>query len=363
MRKLKTIFLTALFFICAICNSNAQGGNIAASSNNIDTPAKKIYDTVAENMLLYQRANGGWPKQFQKDKVDYKKILSREELKELQSGFEKGFDATIDNNATSKEIKYLVKAFKKSGDKRYLAAAEKGIDYLLKAQYAVGGWPQYYPDFSGYRGEITYNDNAMINVLVVLTDVLEGINDLDVINESYVSRCEAAIQKGISCILKTQVKQDGKPTAWCAQYDVATLKPAKARAYELPSLSGQETVGIVRFLMRFDNPSPELRAAITGAADWFEKVKIIGYKFAEVESASTPTKKDKVLLPEPGNIIWARFYELDTNEPFFCGRDGVKKKTVAEIEFERRVGYLWYNQTPAKLLNEEYPKWKAKWIK
>jgi PelA/Pel-15E family pectate lyase len=68
-------------------------------------------------------------------------------------------------------------------------------------------------------------------------------------------------------------------------------------------------------------------------------------------------------VPEPGNVTWARFYELDSNEPFFCGRDGVKKKKLEEVEFERRVGYAWYNESPAKLLSEDYPKWKAKWIK
>ena len=30
--------------------------------------------------------------------------------------------------------------------KKYLNAAKRGIDYLLTAQYANGGWPQYYPD-------------------------------------------------------------------------------------------------------------------------------------------------------------------------------------------------------------------------
>ena len=35
-----------------------------------------ITDAVAENMLLYQRSNGGWPKHFPANKnVDYKKNL------------------------------------------------------------------------------------------------------------------------------------------------------------------------------------------------------------------------------------------------------------------------------------------------
>src|SRR5882762_9463121 len=132
---------------------------------------------------------------------------------------------TIVNEATTKESKYLVKQYKQSANLDYLRAAEKGIQYLLTAQYANGGWPQYYPDFSLYRSQITYNDNAMINVLNVLQDVTLGKNDFDVIDKAYIPKCNAAIQKGIDCILKTQVKQKGKLTVWCAQYNAKTLVP------------------------------------------------------------------------------------------------------------------------------------------
>jgi PelA/Pel-15E family pectate lyase len=320
-------------------------------------------DTVAENMLLFQRANGGWPKHFNKEKINYHQFFSPAEKAEIKAGYESGIDATIDNNATTREIRYLAKLYKQTGDKRYLTAAEKGIEYLLTAQYSNGGWPQYYPDFSGYRSEITYNDNAMINVLNVIADVLEGSNDLDIIGTAYHKRCAIAMQRGISCILRTQVRQNGKLTVWCAQYDAHTLKPATARAYELPSLSGQESVAILRFLMRFDNPGAAMLEAIKSGVAWFEKVKIEGYKFKEIASATAPNGKDRMLVPEPGNIIWARFYDLDTNEPFFVGRDGKKKKRLEEVEHERRVGYAWYTEQPAKLLKDDYPQWAAQWLK
>lgn len=321
-----------------------------------------VFDTVAENMLLYQRANGGWPKQFNKEKVDYRRILLPSELAELRAGFESGMDATIDNNATTREIRYLAKAYKRTRDQRFLAAAEKGLEYLLKAQYTNGGWPQFWPDFSGYRGEITFNDNAMVNVLNLLVDILEGGNGLDVMNASYFNRCALAMQRGIGCILQTQIKQTGVLTAWCAQYDQRSLKPAAARAYELPSLSGQESVGIIRFLMRFDNPGPDVKKAVTSAVAWLDKVKISGYRFKEIENPATPNGKDKVLAPEPGHVCWARFYDLQTNQPFFVGRDGKRRESLAEVEHERRMGYAWYTEVPAKLLAEEYPAWAAKWL-
>lgn len=189
-------------------------------------------DPVAENMLAYQRSVGGWPKAVGKTVVNYDKVLTDKERTAVKADSLRN-DATIDNKATSKELKYLVKAYKNNPDPRYLAAVHKGIDYLLEAQYENGGWSQYYPDHSSYRGEITYNDNAMINVLNIMQDIVEGKNDFDQLNAAYKAKALISVQKGISCILKTQVVVNGKLTVWCAQYDEKTLKPAKARAFEL----------------------------------------------------------------------------------------------------------------------------------
>jgi PelA/Pel-15E family pectate lyase len=329
---------------------------VAAAATNLNT------DAVADNMLLYQRSNGGWPKHFPGDKkVDYKHELTEAELKDLQGGYEKGIDATIDNEATTKEIKYLVKAYKTYKKEAYLTAATKGIDYLLKAQYVNGGWPQFYPDFSSYRSQITYNDNAMVNVLNVLQDVAEEKNDFDVIAASYKPACMEAVKKGINCILKTQYKQNGILTVWCAQYNAKTLVPEMARKFELASLSGSESAGIVRFLMHQQNPSAEIINAVNAAVEWFKKVKITGYAVADVKAPNEASGRDRVVVRDDNNVMWARFYDLKTNEPFFAGRDSQPKKTLAEIENERRVGYAYYVTAPAKLIDEEYPKWAARW--
>lgn len=320
-------------------------------------------DSVAENMLLYQRKNGGWPKHFQDQKVNYKRTLSKADKSELKDGYFDGIDATIDNEATTKEIKYLVKAFKQTKNKAYLIAATKGVDYLLTAQYSNGGWPQYYPDASSYRSQITYNDNAMVNVLNVLQDIVEGKNDFDVFDKKYIPKCIKAIQRGIDCILKTQLKQQQQLTTWCAQYDAVTMQPAQARKFELVSLSGAESVGITRFLMRQENPSEKIITAITSAIEWFEKVKIVGYNFVDVKAPNEASGRDRILVKEDSSVIWARFYNHKTNIPFFSGRDSERHATVAEIENERRIGYAWYGTWPAKLLSKEFPEWKNKWIK
>ena len=101
----------------------------------------------------------------------------------------------------------------------------------------------------------------------------EGKNDFDVIAGNYKATCLASVQKGIDCILKTQYKQNGVLTVWCAQYNAKTLVPEMARKFELASLSGSESDGIVRFLMRQENPSKEIIAAVKAAVEWFKKCR------------------------------------------------------------------------------------------
>ncbi|MDB5231813.1 MAG: pelA [Chitinophagaceae bacterium] len=316
-------------------------------------------DAVADNMLLYQRSAGGWPKHIGEEKIDYTKVLSAAEKAGVVDDFNRN-DATIDNNATTKEIRYLAKAYKKTKNIAYLQAAEKGINYLLKMQEPNGGWPQFYPDTSLYRSQITYNDDAMIRAMNVLWDVVHRSNGLDVVNPSFIVPSQKAIDNGIDCILKTQVKVNGKLTVWCAQHDKRTLLPVKARSFELASLSGMESVGITEFLMKIENPSPQIKTAVNSAVQWFNDSKIAGYKYVDITDAAQPNGRDRVIIPDAGSTIWARFYDIETNRPFFSGRDGVKKWSVKEIENERRTGYAWYGTWPKDLLEKEYPEWKKK---
>ncbi|WP_245326141.1 pectate lyase [Hymenobacter wooponensis] len=342
----------------ALPPSNPQNTNsVLPTAVNLRTDQ---VDSVAEKMLVYQRSVGGWPKAVKEAKVDYSKPLSAA-LRAASLADAGRTDATIDNNATTREITYLLKAYKASNKVAYKEAAERGILYLLKMQYANGGFPQFYPDFSNYRHQITYNDNAMIRALLVLRAVAGQQGDFAAVDPALVPLAKEAVERGISCILKTQYVQKGQLTAWCAQYDEKTLQPAKARAFELASLSGDESAAIVEFLMGIENPSPEVRKAITSAIAWFEKVKLPNQAMKEIKDPNQPTGRDRVIVAEPGATLWARFYELETNRPIYVGRDSKVHYALSEIENERRAGYLYAGTWPEKLLQREYPKWQQKW--
>ena len=121
---------------------------------------------VAEIMLLYQRSNGGWPKNYDKDHA-----LTDEVRAQLQAQQHRD-DTTFDNGATHSEVRHLARVYRETTDERYQRAATKGIEFILKAQYANGGWPQFYPKSRGYSRYITFNDGAMIGVMSTLRDIV-----------------------------------------------------------------------------------------------------------------------------------------------------------------------------------------------
>ena len=307
---------------------------------------------IAENLLLYQRECGGWPKN-----IEMAAVLSEEEKADLRAQ-KKTSDATIDNQSTYPQLAYLARVFKVTGSDRFKEPFFKGLDYLLAAQYQNGGWPQFFPHPTGYQTHITFNDDAMIGVMNLLREIARKDAVFAFVDEQRRARSEQAVASGIECILKCQVKVDGKRTAWCAQHDETTFRPAPARAYEKISLSGAESVGIVRFLMGIDRPSPPVIEAIQGAVAWLEQVKLRGIKLVNKPDNSLTRGFDLIVVADPtAEPLWARFYEIGTNRPIFCGRDGVIKSSLAEIEYERRTGYRWYVTAPAELLAVDYPAW------
>ena len=321
--------------------------------------AQQTLDDMAERMLLFQRDNGGWP-QPGGDAIDYTKELTQEAKNSLVQNKAK-LDATIDDRATTREINYLVEAFRKTQNEMYLNASEKGIQYLLTAQHANGGWSQFYPDSSGYRGHITYNDNAMINVMWVMKHTAEGTQGFGIIDKTLVPASQQAVDRGVTCILNTQYMLNGTRTGWGGQHDRNTLLPTNARKFELSSLSGAESVGILRFLMSIENPSPAVKESVRAGVSWLNSVRLAGIATKIVSATELPRGKDVVVVADSNSTLWARFYELDTNRPFFCGRDGIKKYSLAEIDPERRTGYAWYGNWPAKLIDKEFPNWEKKW--
>ena len=318
-----------------------KDGKIAKEENNEFTGDLEEAKKRAENLVSWQMDHGGWTKSMDEE---YSRPWDGQEKRSTQFGPNGEELGSIDNNATIKEIRYIAEVYRETDDEKLKESMLNGIDFLLTMQYESGGWPQVYPQRGDspessvyYSNYVTFNDNAMINVLQLMDDIVNEKYPFDqnIVDDSLRSKLEGSMNKGIDYILKSQIKVDGKLTAWCAQHDPITYEAQHARVYEHPSISGSESVGIVKFLMSRPNQTPEIQHAILSALQWFDEVKLEGIRYVSGDPNGV------YFVEDPEAVTWYRFYEIGTNEPIFSGRDGVIKRSIQEIEKERRDGYSW----------------------
>lgn len=293
------------------------------------TPAAR---RVADIVLSFQAPNGGWSKH-----VD----LTLYDRAPGESYFAESADwewiATIDNDQTTSEIRFLALADSARPDQRFERAIGRGINYLLEMQYPNGCFPQVYPLEGSYHDAATFNDNASVNAIVLLRDVSAGWYSSATTEQR--TRAARAVDLGLDCILSAQVHVDGALAAWGQQHDPLTLAPTSARSYELTSLASLETAGIVDLLMSIQSPSDRVVRAVYAATDWLAKSPIHGFSYANYQ-----------LTPSAGAPpLWGRLYELGTNRVIMANRDGVKQYDWNQLT-DRRSGYQWYTVTPAATL-------------
>lgn len=274
----------------------------------------------ADIILSHQYDNGGWPKNQEYDSMG-----------DGGSGL-----GTIDNGATVTEMVYLAEVYRDTGDTRYRNAVRGAMDFLLEAQYNTGGWPQFYPLRGGYSDHVTFNDNAMSSVLTVLhhANQQSAPFDTDIFNDNDRAQMRQAIDGGVDYILNAQWVQNGNLTVWCAQHGKDDYEPKMARAYELKSLSGSESVEVIGFLMT-QPQTPEIEAAVRAAVDWFRSPDTY------LENYTYDKSVERKIVYSEGDRMWYRFYDLYTNRGFFSDRDSRKVYDIMEISEERRNGYSW----------------------
>ena len=314
---------------------------------------------IAANILLFQRANGGWPKDY-----DMLAVLTPEQVQVIRETYDRN-DTSFDNYNVHSQVDYLARAYAAGGDKAWREACERGFDFILSAQLPGGGFPQQHPEGSGYSRFITFNDGVTMGALTVLQDAAEEAPQWEWLDKDRRQAATKAVEAGLKCILSCQIEVDGVRTGWCQQHDPETLTAAPARSFELASICPQETTAVIRFLMRRPHPSKEVVQAIDDAVTWLRETQLSGIR---VERVAAETEKYEfhttdfdvvVIADDNAKPIWARHYEIGTNRPVFAGRDTVKRYALSEIARERRTGTPWYGDWPLRLLETEYPEWQA----
>ena len=264
---------------------------------------------------------------------------------------------TFDNDATITQLRYLSRIVAAGGTNNLSparAAFLRGLDYIFASQYPNGGWPQVWPLQGGYHDAITFNDDAMSNILGLLRDVAAGTNHCGFVPAKYRRRAAGAVKRGIDLVLAAQIVVAGHPTGWAQQFDPLTLEPVSARNYEMPAIAASETARVMVLLMSLPNPDPRTITAVHAAAAWFKKSEIRDVSFRRAGA------NGRRLVPAPGaGPIWARYYQIGSNRPIFGDRDKTIHDDVNEISLERRNGYAWYGPTATAAL-AEYAKWSQR---
>src|SRR5690625_231955 len=296
----------------------------------------------ADNLLTWQMDHGGWTKNWTHI---YTRPWDGEELRSewVKDGIELG---TIDNDATIMEILFLAQVYQETGDKKYKDSIESAIEFLFKLQYPTGGFSQVHPARGGYSDYVTFNDQAMINVLELMDDILQSKYPFngDIISTEQINKISESLEKGIDYILKAQIEVDGILTAWGQQHHPETYESMEGRAYELVSISGSESVGITKFLMSRQQTS-EINQSVLAALEWFDEVKLEETRYISGDP------NEVYFVEDPDSTAWYRFYEIGTNKPIFSDRDGVKRHDIMEVGEERRNGYAWGGNWATQLLS------------
>ncbi|WP_229418077.1 pectate lyase [Massilia sp. Root351] len=316
---------------------------------------------VAANIASFQTPAGGWGKNADRSAAPRQRG-QHYVVDDMYPGAGATRDAwsyvgTIDNNATTSELRFLARVQAQApgadGD-AYRAAFLKGLRYLLNAQFPNGGYPQVYPLQGGYHDAITYNDNAMGSVVLLMSEIAAAQGDFAFVPAALAGEAAAANARSVKLIVATQLVAGGVRTGWCQQYDALTAAPVGARNFEPVALASGESAGLITLLMRLPDPAPDTVAAVRNAAAWLRRAAL-----RDVAWTGKEPGVGRKLVAKPGaGPLWSRFYDLATMKPIFGDRDRSIHDDVNAISLERRNGYAWFSNGPAKVL-EAYERWPA----
>lgn len=277
-----------------------------------DVQFLKAARAAAGALIECQLASGGWDSDFDFAPEQARKYHLRRQV--LAGDTETGKRrnrSTLDDDKTQSALLFLLELahLPESREDRELQEALRfGLDAVLAAQFPNGGWPQQfsgpadpqapvrkasYPaqwsrTFPGvkYDGFYTLNDGNMERLVELLLRAHELSGE---------ARFLESAKRAGEFFLQAQMPEP--QPGWAQQYDF-DMHPVWARKFEPPSVSGGETVGVLKALIHLWVVTGEERfvQSAPAALKWLE--------------AST--------LPDGSH---ARFYELQTNKPLYFVKD------------------------------------------
>ena len=146
---------------------------------------------IGDNLISWQVPHGGWWEDIAMAVLPF----MPERMTRSRSTGPSGDRATFDDHGTIDPMRYLAKLYEATQEPRFREAFERGLEFVLAAQYDSGGWPQSYPEPSGYSRYVTFNDNAMVNILSFIQEIISGEAPYGFVSEQWRQRLDAAFKK------------------------------------------------------------------------------------------------------------------------------------------------------------------------
>lgn len=177
---------------------------------------------------------------------------------------------TYDDDVTSDAARFLLRLYLEKLDPKYKPALDKAINFIIKSQYANGGWPQRYPlkhDFTkaghpDYTSYYTFNDDVIWENVLFLIQCYQTLGQ---------QRFLDPINRGMNFYLISQARNG----AWGQQYTMK-MEVAGARTYEPAAYLPRTTFWNSLVLLRFYQYTGDRKflAPIPNAIKWLDKVRL-----------------------------------------------------------------------------------------
>jgi len=243
-----------------------------------------------------QWATGGW---------DYKVSVSALQQDSVMPQKREGNHGNLDDEITQGAVEFLMKLDEVLDEPWLTESIKSGLDYLLRAQFPNGAWPQRYPLVGGYQDYYTFNDEVINDCIRVMRKASEQYGE-----EKYLrSAC-----LGGDFIVLSQLPSP--QAGWAQQYS-HDLKPAQARAFEPAAICSEVTARNIGTLvdLYLRTRDKKYLAGIPEAISWLERSRL-------------------------GPNLWARLYEIGSNRPIYGNLDGKVHYDLNETN-EKLRGYRW----------------------
>lgn len=241
-----------------------------------------------------QLASGGWHYSIEFDPERNRCLYHHIDPDAHPRGQKLRDTSTFDDDTTQSATRLLMAVDRHVDDAEIDAAVERALRLFLAAQYRDGpwdgAWPQRYPPpRSGYGRLPTFNDRTMSDCVRTLLLAWKQYRRPELL---------AAVNRALEFYLRSQLP--APQAGWAQQYD-EDLKPAWARRFEPPAVSGSESADNVDLLLDLyiELGDPRCLAAVGRCVDWYRRSRIGG---------------------DETKGVWARFYEVGSNRPLYFTR-------------------------------------------